>query len=143
MIELDFDIDLQALDGFIDASEAALERAMYLAIVEYHGDVIEEMPSDMGQMRSSLQLDHPEPLVGKVFSALGHALWVRDGTRPIERLPWAPIDEWASRKGIPTFPVWHKIRTQGITANPYHERAWQRTRGRLQEFMDMAVRSES
>ncbi len=40
----------------------------------------------------------------------------------IPRAPWAPIAAWASYRGLPAFPIWYKIRTEGIAAHPFLER---------------------
>ena len=44
------------------------------------------------------------------------------GTGPIPRLPWAPIKAWAEFRGIPAFPVWWKIKTQGVSPHPFLQR---------------------
>ena len=41
------------------------------------------------------------------------------GTAPIPNLPWAPIAAWADFRGLPAFPVWYKIMTQGVSAHPF------------------------
>lgn len=38
------------------------------------------------------------------------------------RVPWAPIKAWAEFRGLPPFPIWYKIRTQGIDAHPFLDR---------------------
>lgn len=43
------------------------------------------------------------------------------GTRPIPNAPWAPIKKWARKRGLPAFPVWYKIRTRGVAAQPFVE----------------------
>ena len=44
------------------------------------------------------------------------------GTRPIPNCPWMPIKAWADFRGIPAFPVWYKIRTEGVNEHPFLER---------------------
>ena len=41
------------------------------------------------------------------------------GTRPIPNAPYAPIAAWADFRGLPAFPVWWKIRVEGVTAHPF------------------------
>ena len=40
----------------------------------------------------------------------------------IARAPWSPIKAWADFRGIPAFPVWWKIRTEGVEAHPFLQR---------------------
>lgn len=44
------------------------------------------------------------------------------GTKPIPNAPYGPIKKWADFRGLPAFPVWYKIRTQGVSAHPFLER---------------------
>ncbi len=44
------------------------------------------------------------------------------GTGPIPNAPWMPIKQWAEFKGLPPFPVWYKIRREGVSAHPFLER---------------------
>ena len=41
------------------------------------------------------------------------------GTRPIPNAPYGPIAAWADFKGLPAFPVWWKIRNEGVNAYPF------------------------
>ena len=41
------------------------------------------------------------------------------GTRPIPNAPWGPIKAWADFRGLPAFPVWWKIRNEGVNAYPF------------------------
>lgn len=49
------------------------------------------------------------------------------GTNPIPNLPFEPIKRWAEFRGIPAFPVWYKIRMEGVTAHPFLDPTLQRT----------------
>mgnify|MGYP003394521515 CR=1 FL=1 len=44
------------------------------------------------------------------------------GTGPIPNAPYAPIRAWADFRGIPAFPVWYKIREEGVAAHPFIDR---------------------
>lgn len=48
-------------------------------------------------------------------------LLLQRGTRPIARLPFAPIAAWAEHRGLPAGPVWWKIKTKGVDAHPFLE----------------------
>ena len=47
---------------------------------------------------------------------------LEEGTGPIPRAPWAPIKSWADFRGLPAFPIWYKIRTEGISPHPFLQR---------------------
>ena len=138
-MSFELEINEEELHEFLDRGQAAMERAMYLTLIDYESRIVEEVPTDQGQLSGSWRTEQDDAFTGRVISDLEHAASIAYGTDAIPNLPWDPIAEWAHRKGLPPFPVWMKIREEGVTANPYHERAWQRTRGRLQEFMAMAV----
>jgi len=133
------EIDDSELADIDQVGTEIISQAMLLTLIDYHSRIREEAPIMDGQLRGSFTYEQLDPVTGRIRSDLRHALFVMHGTGPIPNLPWAPIEEWAQKKGLPTFPVWHKIRTEGVSANPYHERAWQTTRQSLQEFMSTAL----
>ena len=53
-------------------------------------------------------------------------LLLQRGTRPIARLPFAPIAAWAEHRGLPAGPVWWKIKTKGVDAHPFLEETLER-----------------
>lgn len=44
------------------------------------------------------------------------------GTGPIPNAPYVPIAAWAEFRGLPAFPVWWKIRSEGVDAHPFLQR---------------------
>ena len=118
-----------------------LAQAMYLVTLEMWDNMRGEAPRYGGQLRGSLYWDMVEPLVGRVFSELVYAAAVMLGTGPIPNAPYGPIAEWAAHKGIPAFPVWYKIRTEGITANRFDERAKTKTQAQMHKYMEMAIQA--
>ena len=139
-IEQKIDVNFDK-EKFEQLGKDTIERAMELATIDYHSRIIEESPVDQGQLRGSWQLEQVQEFAWRVFSNAKHAAPVAFGSGPNPNLPWAPIAEWARRKGIPPFPVYHKIKTEGTEANPYHERAKEKTREKVQSFMDMALKA--
>ena len=84
----------------------------------------------------------PKELRGGKWDA---GLLLELGTRPIPNLPWAPIKAWADFRGIPAFPVWFKIREQGVSPHPFLDRTLEASMPDIdntaQELVDaMAVR---
>ena len=55
------------------------------------------------------------------------------GTGPIPNAPWIPIRDWAESKGLPGFPVWFKIRAEGVAAHPFLDRTYEKTEPRIEE----------
>ena len=55
------------------------------------------------------------------------------GTQPIPRAPWAPIKAWADFRGLPAFPVWWKIRNEGVNPHPFLERTMQALEPQINE----------
>lgn len=58
------------------------------------------------------------------------------GTRPIPKLPWMPIKKWADFRGVPAWPIFYKIKTEGVTPHPFLDR----TMKALEPRIDEAVR---
>ena len=127
-------------EKFEKLGKDTIERAMELTTIDYHSRIIEEAPVDQGQLRGSWQLEQVQKFAWRVFSNAQHAAPIAFGRGPDPNLPWAPIAEWAGRKGIPPFPVYYKIKTEGTSANPYHERAKAKTKEKVQSFIDMALK---
>ena len=55
------------------------------------------------------------------------------GTRPIPKLPFAPIKKWAEFRGLPPFPIWHKIKTEGVSPHPFLDRTMKALEPRIDE----------
>ena len=91
-----------------------------------------------GQLASSVRFEYDE---GVQELAVGptrkYGRWdagaiLELGTRPIPRAPWAPIRVWSNFRGLPAFPVWHKIRTRGVAAHPFLDRTLQASEGYIE-----------
>jgi hypothetical protein len=80
-----------------------------------------------GALDSSVQTEYSaDGLELQIFPTAKRGRWdggliLELGTRPIPNAPWAPIRAWAMFRGVPAFPVWHKIRTRGVDAHPFLE----------------------
>lgn len=122
-------------------SREAIAKAMYLVTMHMWDETRGEAPRFRGQLRGSIKWDMVDDLVGRVYSDLIYSAAVLYGTEPIPNAPYTPIAEWAEKKGLPAFPVWYKIRTEGISENRFDQRAWNKTKGQLQKYMDMAVQA--
>ena len=60
-------------------------------------------------------------------------LILETGTRPIPKLPWAPIKKWADFRGIPAWPVFYHIKTEGVAAHPFLDRTMKAMEPRIDE----------
>jgi len=96
----------------VDRMRETIEPHRYTGVLQ---DSIEHHPEDGGYT----QAIYPTAQRGGRWDA-GALLEL--GTAPIPRLPWAPIKAWAEFRGVPAFPVWYKIRTQGVSPHPFLER---------------------
>src|SRR3990167_4555125 len=96
----------------VDRMREMIEPHRYTGILQ---DSIEHHPEDGGYT----QAIYPTAQRGGRWDA-GALLEL--GTGPIPRLPWAPIKAWAEFRGIPAFPVWWKIKTQGVSPHPFLQR---------------------
>ena len=66
-------------------------------------------------------------------SGVDAGLVLEMGTKPIPNLPWSPIKKWADFRGIEAGPVWHKIKTEGVTAHPFLARTLVASEGAIDE----------
>lgn len=126
-------------DAIIQEMFAVKDRALELVAIEAWGNIKKESPVNEGVLASSWQLDQDSPDAWRIHTGVMYALYVHEGTEPGPR-PFAPIRDWALKKGLPPGPIWMSIVQHGTKPNPYVERALESTRQRTDEFINRAVR---
>jgi len=100
-------------------------------------DIVGEAPVDTGLLAGSFDYRIlNEGLTFQVFSPVKYAKYVATGTQP-HFPPWEPIDEWANKHHLPTFPIWYGIGVHGTRPNPYPERAIKK----LEENLDSIIQT--
>jgi hypothetical protein len=139
MIDIRFDIsdlagigeNLQRIEDwapqFIDSNMEQLGRRIAYLMQQqvepnyYTGSLSDSIVSDYDPGARRLEIG---PTVKR--GRWDGGLILQRGTGPIPNAPWFPIKEWAEYRGIPAFPVWYKIRTEGVDAHPFLEETLQR-----------------
>lgn len=99
-------------DKIVSNMQAAVDKN------KYTGELSESITSEYDMEAARLEIS-PKALRGGKWDA---GLILELGTRPIPNLPWAPIKAWAEFRGLPAFPIWFKIREQGVSAHPFLDR---------------------
>lgn len=80
------------------------------------------VPVDRGHLKQKLNLTKRNfGFEIRPSSTTNYGLYVHEGTRP-HRAPFKAIAGWASRHGLPAFPIWHSIMMKGTKANPFFEK---------------------
>jgi hypothetical protein len=97
-----------------------------------------EAPTDTKRLVQSLRVQWSGQAGMAIVSGVPYVGWVLSGTPP-HWPPMAAVAGWAQRHGIPPFLVARAISKKGTKANPFFDRAWERTvagmPGRLSELM--------
>ncbi len=103
--------------------------------------LVAEAPVDTGLLAGSFQYAiEDDGYTFHAWSAVKYAGFVAHGTRP-HFPPWEPIDEWAHRHHLPTFPIWLGIGLRGTRANPYHQRAFEALDSNFDDIMGVILRT--
>lgn len=134
-------LQLEITEKFDEIGEAGvdiLERTLDLIGHELWGQTRREAPVDHGRLAGSFLEDSPGPLTRRTYTDVEYAMFVHEGTDP-HTAPWDAIEAWASRHGIPTFPIWYTIKEYGTQENRYGDRAIENTEGRVGDFAQIAA----
>lgn len=127
----------------ISAEELAgeVEGNVFDFLLEVANELVNQLKMEApvgatGDLRRSFQILQKGPRSIVVGTRLDYALFVQEGTGPIDNPPppFAPFKVWARRKlGAEHLagPVWMKIRQEGVDANPYVDRAIDNTRAKF------------
>lgn len=136
---VDFEADTSALEEFGEAGVRVIRRAVELTAVDLWGNVQEEAPKITTRLAGSWFLEQRgEDWI--IATNVHYAPYVHEGTDPytIE-----PVSARALRFEIAGDVIFAKrVEHPGISANPFTDRAVQRTEARLQEFAEIAVQEE-
>lgn len=114
----------------LDALAPSLEDRMREAVAEnrYTGAMEESITHEFQDGGNELHV-HPTAKRGAYDAGTLLELGV---PHPV-RAPWAPIKAWAEFRGLPPFPIWYKIRTQGIDAHPFLDRTARAAEPQIEE----------
>lgn len=119
------------LNELRDELDAEAEQLVFELANELVNQLKIEAPSGAtGDLRRSFQIFRKGDGVVWLGTRIPYALFVQEGTGPIDNPPppFEPFQIWARRKlgdESAAGGVWHKVRTEGIDANPYMDRAIQ------------------
>lgn len=104
----------------------------------YTGTLIDSISAEYSEQDATVTIS-PKAMRGGRWDA---GLLLELGVpRPIPRAPWAPIKAWADFRGIPAFPVWWKIRTEGVSAHPFIDRAFEAVLPYVDDAVDQVMAS--
>lgn len=122
-----FTIEVSNLDNVIsllrrypEISTVYVEECLSKSTITAQREIRLQAPVDRNRLRNSILIKRDGRYAYTVGTNVKYAWWVENGTKP-HRAPWKPIDAWAKRRGIPTFPVWYKIMKNGTRANPFFQ----------------------
>jgi hypothetical protein len=131
------EVDLSQLGALAGKCRSALSRAFRDTALDLWGNVREEAPVRHGRLAGSFELEQVGDLDYRIRSAVKYALAVQEGTQPHDIIPQQAK---ALRFEIGGQVIFAKrVRHPGTPANPYIDRAIDRTSRRLDEFVDRAV----
>ena len=137
-VEFDIEINQEDVEQLPHDLRIAVSRFLQLTSIDYESRLGEEAPTHEGALRGSFQHAEIDETAWRVWSDLAYAGTIAYGSGPLEP-NWGDIVNWAEKKGLPPFPIFYKITTEGVDANPYHERARRTTESNLDSFIDIAL----
>lgn len=139
-MSISYEVKLKIADQWIQIPEL-VEDIITNAGFFVRDQLVAEAPVDMSLLAGSfLYAVEDEGHTFHVWSPVKYADFVASGTRP-HFPPWAPIDEWAHRHHLPTFPVWLGIGLRGTRPNPYHKRAFETLESNFDDMMNVILRT--
>ncbi len=94
---------------------------------------------DRGEMRAKIAIVKKRDSIA-VESQAPYSLHVERGTRA-HTPPFAPIERWALRHGLPPGAVWQGIRRRGTKAQPFFEPAVKSGTKMFKRWAEEALRS--
>jgi len=117
-----------------------LDRAGY--IVESEAKIL--TPVDRGRLRASIthEVDPAAvPLFCQIGTNVDYARAVHDGRPPGSMPPISAISGWATRHGLPAWPVAMAIRNNGTRSQPFLVPALERKTNDVMSAIDEGLRS--
>lgn len=133
----DVTIDLSQLGELASKGRAAVARAFKDMALDLWGNLREESPVRHGRLAGSWEPQQVSDLEWRIRSAVSYALAVNEGSKPREIVP--------TRAKALKFVVGNqvifakRVNHPGTPANPYIDRAIDRTSRRLDDFVQLAV----
>jgi hypothetical protein len=143
-MEIDFDIsELQALGLRM---RDVISEGFRLISLELWGNIKEEAPVKSGRLAGSWEMGALDPLTWRVWTAVQYAMAVQEGTKPHDIVPrnaqtlTFQHPSIAAALGFEGSMVFlRRVRHPGTAANPYIDRAIERTEKRLDELIEIAI----
>ncbi len=118
-----------------------VERALLRRTAIFVADVAKSFASvDRGELRSKISIKERDPEHIAIVSEAKHSLFVERGTRP-HFPPFAPIERWALRHGLPPGAVWRSIGLRGTKAHPFMQPAARAGDRVFKRWAEEAIRS--
>lgn len=118
---IEIHIDSSQLDRILRERLASLPQARRTILrrvgLEVHAEANRQAPVDRGELRAGITIEEKEGEV-VIAATAKHSAFAETGTRP-HTPPFAPIERWALRHGIPPGAVWSSIRKRGTRAKPF------------------------
>lgn len=122
-------------DKMREAAYKSLFRGGYLI----QGDARRLCPVNTGLLRSSITVEgNFSGLYVKIGTNLSYAAPVEFGSRP-HTPPFAPIRDWAEKKGLPAGAIWQSIRQHGTKPHPYLKPALDKNIDKIKENLVASI----
>ncbi len=143
MTEVNYTIEYNPddLERFAILVKSSYTRAVELCAIEMWRNLGIEAPVDKGRLAGSFQLEKQSDLIYRIVSGVEYALYVNRGTG-IYGPYQTPIRPVTAKNLVFAWKgkTWFLKQVKGQKANPYIDRAFDKTRGRIDEFIQRAIR---
>lgn len=97
-------------------------------------------PVDRGELRAKIEIKEHSNERLEVISGAKYSEFVERGTRA-HIPPFAPIERWALRRGLPPGAVWRSIGQKGTKAHPFMQPAVRAGDRVFKRWADEAIRN--
>lgn len=125
------------LANFNSAAASELNESIKKAILKGQRATMEKAPKNIGDLARS-HLTQFEMLKGRLYVDKQYGIYVHEGTRP-HMPPFEAIDQWARRKGLPTFAVMKAIQKRGTKAQPWFKEGIDREKSSIEQDLNNTI----
>lgn len=139
--EFDVAFDLGAFEELMKTGIAAVSKSVEFASIDLWGNIRAEAPVDEGRLAGSWELLAVDDLEFRIGTNVLYALMVQEGTGVFgpKGVPIVPVTASVLRFETRGGEVIFARSVQGMEANPYVDRAMERTSARAGVFAGLAL----